>query len=140
MSDIVLTASQASAVERCVNSTGNYFITGCGGTGKSTVLREVIRRLQSRWGADTGKVAITASTGAAACGVSGTTLHAFGGIRLGMDSVRVCIARARSDRKVRSRWASVEVLVIWLRKIIFDMIKCWIAMLLFFFGFGVFFI
>lgn len=112
MPNVAFTESQATAIERCVNASGNYFITGCGGTGKSTVLREVIKQLQDKWGADTGKVAVTASTGAAACAMFGTTLHAFGGIRLGADSVRVCIAKARSDRKVRSRWASVEVLVI----------------------------
>jgi ATP-dependent DNA helicase PIF1 len=112
MSGLVFTVSQTATVEKCVNVPGNYFITGCGGTGKSTVLKEVIKRLQDKWGADTGKVAVTASTGAAACTISGTTLHAFGGIRLGTDPLRTCIARARSDRKVRSRWASVEVLVI----------------------------
>ncbi|KNZ45029.1 uncharacterized protein VP01_855g6 [Puccinia sorghi] len=54
---------------------------------------------------------LTASTGAAACTISRTTLHAFGGIRLGVDSVRVCIAGARSDQTVRDRWGTVEVLV-----------------------------
>ncbi|KNZ58812.1 DNA repair and recombination protein pif1 [Puccinia sorghi] len=112
MQDLVFTTSQADAIDRCVNVPSNYFITGCGGTGKSTVLREVIRRLRDKWGADTGTVAVTASTGAAACTLSGTTLHTFGGIRLGANSVRVCIARARSDQRVRDRWAATEVLVI----------------------------
>lgn len=106
------TESQKAVIEKCVDTKANYFITGSGGTGKSTVLKEVIRRLQEKWGVDTGKVAVTASTGAAACSISGTTLHAFGGIRLGTDSVAACIARARSDKRSRARWASVEVLIV----------------------------
>lgn len=86
MSDLVFTPSQTDTIERCVNVPGNYFITECGSTGKSAVLREVIRRLRNKW-ADTVKVAVTATTGAAACAISGTTLHTFGGIRLGADFV-----------------------------------------------------
>eukprot|EP00960_Hanusia_phi_P078281 768801-Hanusia_phi.AAC.3 len=51
--------------------------TGSAGTGKSFVLRHVIQALKKRHG---GGVHITASTGAAAVLIGGTTIHAFAGI------------------------------------------------------------
>jgi len=46
------------------------------GTGKSVLLREIIRRLRDD---PTRKVAVTASTGIAAVNIGGSTLHSFAG-------------------------------------------------------------
>lgn len=50
-----------------------FYTTGSAGTGKSFLLRHIIAALPPE------KTVATASTGAAACLVAGTTLHAFAG-------------------------------------------------------------
>jgi hypothetical protein len=54
----------------------NCFLTGAGGTGKSTQLREFIAECPRR-------VSITAPTGVAALNVGGMTIHRFTGMMLG---------------------------------------------------------
>ena len=50
------------------------------GTGKSTLLRVIIEALKYKLGS--ACVAVTASTGAAASLLSGTTIHSFSGVGL----------------------------------------------------------
>jgi len=59
-------------------SFGNVFLTGQAGTGKSTLLREFLSRVEG-----VRDVAITAPTGIAALNVGGTTVHRWCGMRLG---------------------------------------------------------
>lgn len=54
------------------------FFTGDAGTGKSYVLRLIVSALKEKYGAN--NIYVTASTGIAACNISGTTLHSFAGI------------------------------------------------------------
>ena len=57
----------------------NVFVTGVGGTGKSVLLREMRRRLET----ETGKVVgITAPTGLAAEAIEGATIHHVAGFGL----------------------------------------------------------
>jgi ATP-dependent DNA helicase PIF1 len=51
------------------------------GTGKSFLLREIIRVLRMTYSVDC--IAVTSSTGLAACNIGGTTLHSFAGVGLG---------------------------------------------------------
>jgi len=55
---------------------GNVFLTGAGGTGKSTQLREFIAECHRR-------VSVTAPTGVAALNVGGMTIHRFCGMLIG---------------------------------------------------------
>lgn len=55
------------------------------GTGKSVLLRQLIKTLKSKHNTRADAVAVTASTGIAACNVAGQTLHSFAGIGLGVD-------------------------------------------------------
>ena len=69
-----LSAEQEAALDAVLGG-GNVFVTGCGGTGKSVLLRRVRQALESR-----GKqVAVVAPTGVAAQNVDGTTIHAAAG-------------------------------------------------------------
>ena len=54
----------------------NVFLTGAGGTGKTTLTRRMIAR-------DPGRFAVTASTGIAALNAGGFTLHRWSGMMLG---------------------------------------------------------
>src|SRR3954453_16433619 len=62
----------------------SLFLTGGAGTGKSFLLERIIARLRERF----KNVGVTASTGVAACRISGTTLHSFTRIGLGKRSVK----------------------------------------------------
>ena len=62
------------AVIEAVTKAESIFFTGGGGTGKSFLLKKIISILPA------SSVAVTASTGIAACHISGTTLHQFLGI------------------------------------------------------------
>ena len=80
----------------------NVFMTGSAGTGKSLVLKHVIRLLPP------DSTFVCGSTGIAACHVGGTTLHNFAGIGLGRGSLSECVAKAtRQDR-----WTTCKHLVI----------------------------
>lgn len=55
---------------------GLFFITGAGGTGKSDLLRSLVSTLQHA----SQDVAVTATSGAAACLLQGQTVHSFFGL------------------------------------------------------------
>lgn len=105
----------------------SVFFTGSAGTGKSVLLREIIKALRNRHkkpnyfknipgmaaGADdNNSVAVTASTGLAACNIGGTTLHSFAGIGLGKEDADKLVRKIRRNRKCLRRWKSVKVLVV----------------------------
>uniref|UniRef100_A0A7S2ZDA0 ATP-dependent DNA helicase n=2 Tax=Rhodosorus marinus TaxID=101924 RepID=A0A7S2ZDA0_9RHOD len=74
---IQLSEEQMVAIEH-VRKGHNLFLTGCGGTGKSTVLREIIRQMTEILGEE--NVGVCAMTGVAAENVDGCTLHSLLGI------------------------------------------------------------
>ena len=59
----------------------NIFLTGPGGTGKSYLLKRLVRELSMKPAFDC--IAVTATTGVAALNIEGTTLHAWGGLEIG---------------------------------------------------------
>lgn len=82
------------------------------GTGKSVLLREIIRGLQTKHHLEPDRVAVTASTGLAACNVQGVTLHSFGGIGLGKESAKELVRKIKKNAKARTRWMRTKVLII----------------------------
>lgn len=67
-----LSDEQKRVFDMVVNENQSLFFTGSAGTGKSVLLRAIISTLRERYGS---RVAITASTGIAACNIGGCTLH-----------------------------------------------------------------
>lgn len=88
----------------------SIFFTGSAGTGKSVLLRSIIKSLKQKFKPEL--VAITASTGLAACNIGGVTVHSFAGIGLGNAPVNDLIKNIRRNRKALSKWSTTEVLVI----------------------------
>ncbi|CAE6496469.1 unnamed protein product, partial [Rhizoctonia solani] len=86
----------------------SMFFTGSAGTGKSVLLRRIIKTLRDR---GTG-VSVTASTGIAAMNIQGETLHAFAGVGLGNQERKTLIARAWKTQGVAKKWRDTEVLII----------------------------
>lgn len=106
----------------------SLFYTGSAGTGKSVLLREIIKALHKRYVAVPDAVAVTASTGAfypsfvrtyhqshsgiAACNIGGVTIHSFAGIGLGREKAEQLADRVRKNKKASSRWMRTKVLII----------------------------
>ncbi len=86
------------------------FFTGNAGTGKSTVLKEIINRLQRRLGEE--KVAVTASSGTAAQVIGGQTLHSWGGVGLAKQSRYQLLRKVQSDKDAFERWKNFRTLVL----------------------------
>ncbi|CUS14422.1 unnamed protein product [Tuber aestivum] len=93
-------------------SAKGVFFTGSAGTGKSVLLREVIAALREKYRDTRDAVAVTASTGLAACNIGGVTLHSFAGIGLGKEPGDELVKKVRKNAKARNRWLRTKVLVI----------------------------
>ncbi|KAG1825552.1 PIF1-like helicase-domain-containing protein [Suillus subaureus] len=108
---IVLSAEQKDVLRR-VGRGENVFFTGSAGTGKSVLLREIIR---ARGGRGHPGLAITASTGIASVNIGGTTVHSWAGIGLGLEDAKKLggkfLGQPKFDR-VKQRWQCVQTLII----------------------------
>lgn len=76
------------------------------------LLREIISALRKKFVREPDRVAVTASTGLAACNIGGVTLHSFGGIGLGKESAEDLVKKIRKNQKARQRWMRTKILVI----------------------------
>ena len=95
-----------------VEESKSVFFTGSAGTGKSVLLREIIKELHRKHAKRPDSVAVTASTGIAACNIGGVTIHSFAGIGLGKETVAQLVNKIRKNRKAAARWARTQVLII----------------------------
>jgi ATP-dependent DNA helicase PIF1 len=97
-------------MEQVLQNKKSVFFTGSAGTGKSVLLRQLIENLKEHY--LPGQVAVTASTGIAACNIGGCTLHAFAGIGLGSGTVDQLMVKLDSNKRAKTRWRRVKVLII----------------------------
>lgn len=111
-SAITLSKEQIHVEDLVVNYGKSVFFTGPAGTGKSVLMRSIIEKLKKKYMRDPERVAVTASTGLAACNIGGMTLHSFSGIGLGKDDAPTLIKKIRKNAKAKSRWQKTKVLVI----------------------------
>ncbi|OBZ79224.1 ATP-dependent DNA helicase PIF1 [Grifola frondosa] len=83
---VTLSPEQQAVLDK-VKRRESVFFTGSAGTGKSVLLREIIKACGGRASRTLG---VTASTGIASVNINGTTLHSWAGIGLGQeDQVRL---------------------------------------------------
>ncbi|GME77336.1 unnamed protein product [Ambrosiozyma monospora] len=105
-----LSDEQQRVIDMVLNEKKSIFYTGSAGTGKSYLLKKLIRQLQARYGKSA--VAVTASTGLAATNIEGTTIFRFAGIGLGTDKISSLIGRVKKSRHAVKRWRETKVLII----------------------------
>ncbi|KAJ7101012.1 PIF1-like helicase-domain-containing protein [Mycena crocata] len=110
--NVVLSPEQQDVLRR-VGQGQSIFFSGSAGTGKSVLLREIIRQLG---GHGDPTVGITASTGIAAVNIGGTTLHSWAGIGIGNEPAKkmtgMFIGQHERFVKVLERWRTVRTLII----------------------------
>ncbi|CAO3621906.1 unnamed protein product [Cunninghamella echinulata] len=104
-----LSSEQQRVLNMVLNERKSLFFTGSAGTGKSVLLRAIIKSLKDKY---KDGVAVTASTGIAACNISGTTLHSFSGIGLGNEELEKLKAKVISNKRANERWLQTKVLII----------------------------
>lgn len=88
----------------------SILLTGSAGVGKSYVLKRIIGQLRDK----RKKVVVTASTGCAAVGVQGTTIHSALKLGLGRDSASALCRKIKSRQYVNARkeLQEMDVLVV----------------------------
>lgn len=112
LAPIQLTDEQTRVKDLVVDQGKSVFFTGSAGTGKSVLMRSIIAALKKKYVREGDRVAVTASTGLAACNIGGVTLHSFGGIGLGKEDVPTLIKKIKKNNKAKLRWTRTKVLII----------------------------
>ncbi|MES1921047.1 DNA helicase [Bonamia ostreae] len=107
LKNLVLSDQQKNVLKQVVEGK-NVFFTGCAGTGKSVLIKEIHAVLKQR----KLKVHVTASTGLAAFNLNGRTLHSWAGIGFGKGQPEKLVKNIRKKREVYSRWMSTKILII----------------------------
>jgi hypothetical protein len=108
----LLTKDQLKVRNLVLNEKKNVFFTGAAGTGKSVLMKLMIARLRGTYKENPEKLAVTASTGLAACHIGGITLHSWGGVGLGKDDVNKLVKNIRRNQNAVKRWRETEILII----------------------------
>ncbi|ONI17624.1 hypothetical protein PRUPE_3G170200 [Prunus persica] len=101
---------QQKQVMSAISEGKSVFITGSAGTGKTILVKHIIKQLKKRHGPS--KVFVTAPTGVAACAISGQTLHSFAGIGCAMADRDTLLHRISKNDKAYKRWRKAEALVL----------------------------
>ena len=109
---VFLSEEQKKVLDLVVDAKKSVFFTGSAGTGKSVLMREIIKVLRTRFHKEPDRVAVTASTGLAACNVGGVTLHSFSGIGLGKEPAEELVKKIKKNAKAKNRWMRTQVLII----------------------------
>lgn len=109
---VFLSDEQRSVLNLVTEQKKSVFFTGSAGTGKSVLLRETIKVLRDKYKREPDRVAVTASTGLAACNVGGVTLHSFAGIGLGKEAVPELVKKIKRNAKAKMRWLRTKVLIV----------------------------
>lgn len=112
VAQVYLSDEQKKIMSLVTEERKSVFFTGSAGTGKSVLLREIIKNLRIQHKTQPDRVAVTASTGLAACNVSGVTLHSFAGIGLGKEDVPELVKKIKRNQKAKGRWLRTKILII----------------------------
>lgn len=107
-----LSDEQKAVAKTVVEEGKSVFFTGSAGTGKSVLMRTIIQQLRAKFKREADRLAVTASTGLAACLLEGTTIHSWAGIGLGKDPAPELVKKIKRNQKTRTKWLRTKVLII----------------------------
>jgi ATP-dependent DNA helicase PIF1 len=107
-----LSEEQRGILKAVVDEGKSVFFTGSAGTGKSVLMKQIIAKLRDKYVREPDRVAVTASTGLAACHIEGTTLHSFAGAGLAKEPAPELVKKIKRNAKTKSRWQRTKVLII----------------------------
>lgn len=110
--EIFLSDEQQKVLLLVTKEKKSVFFTGSAGTGKSVLMRAIIADLRKTYIRTPEVIAVTASTGLAACNIGGVTLHSFSGVGLGKEAVNDLVKKIMRNQKAKKRWMTCKVLVI----------------------------
>ncbi len=88
----------------------SVFLSGAAGTGKSTLFRYLVAAAKCRF--KNSGVAITGSTGVAAVGVGGTTVHQWSGVGRAEGEKEDILNKVRANKNAVVNWLKCQVLFI----------------------------
>jgi ATP-dependent DNA helicase PIF1 len=111
-----LTEEQQTVI-KTLSEGHNVFMTGCGGTGKSHVIKSLETLLREPLSARLGHepiIHLTALTGCAALllGTKATTLHSWAGVGLGKEDVGDLVWKIQRNGRAKKHWKQTDLLVI----------------------------
>ena len=106
-----LTDEQRHGAELAISGTSSILLTGAAGTGKSFLLRYIIKELLAR-NRSGGVVAVTATTGIASTHIDGQTLHSFAGIGYGKGSAEELLGKIQRNDSTAVRWKQTRYLIV----------------------------
>ncbi|RMD43836.1 hypothetical protein DV735_g1273, partial [Chaetothyriales sp. CBS 134920] len=109
---IELSKEQRDVIKAVCEDGKSVFFTGSAGTGKSVLMRSIIEKLKHKYRRESDRLAITASTGLAACVIEGQTLHSWAGIGLGKEPAPELVKKIKRNPKTKTRWLRTKVLVV----------------------------
>jgi len=107
-----LSDEQRAVAKAVVEEGKSVFFTGSAGTGKSVLMRSIISQLRSKFKREPDRLAITASTGLAACVIEGTTLHSWAGIGLGKEPAPELVKKIKRNAKTKTKWLRTKILIV----------------------------
>ncbi|KAG8887622.1 hypothetical protein FRB98_009290 [Tulasnella sp. 332] len=110
-SQVVLSKQQQYVLKQVIEGK-NVFFTGSAGTGKSVLLREIIANLRKKNSRSPDSIAVTASTGIAACNIGGVTLHSFAGAGICLEEPPQLVSKIRKNKKAMTRWLRTNALIL----------------------------
>ncbi|KXN87451.1 ATP-dependent DNA helicase pfh1 [Leucoagaricus sp. SymC.cos] len=108
----IFLSQEQTHILKLVKEGNSIFYTGSAGTGKSVLLREIIKTMKNVHSRTPEAVAITASTGIAACNIGGVTIHSFAGVGLGVETAEKLVDKIKKNKKALMRWMKCKVLII----------------------------
>lgn len=109
---VFLSEEQQHVLDLVIAKKKSVFFTGSAGTGKSVLMREIISSLRRVHKREPDRVAVTASTGLAACNIGGVTLHSFAGIGLGKEEAPDLVKKIKKNQKAKHRWMRTKILIV----------------------------
>jgi ATP-dependent exoDNAse (exonuclease V) alpha subunit len=101
-----LSPSQQHALQK-LQSSGNVFLTGVAGSGKSFLVSHYLKTLK-----DPQRTPVLASTGAAALLVGGRTFHSFFGLGILEGGIAATVERAARNQRLCKRLNTTDAVVI----------------------------